>query len=83
MRRGTPGLRAGPSTFPPFVAQLTIVARCCSVRVRAARPTYAGDRRPGGHGGMMRACTAAPMSADREEICFAVSSGKGAMPPVR
>jgi hypothetical protein len=32
---------------------------------------------------MIRSCTARPMSADREEICLAVSSGNGAMPSVR
>ena len=27
-------------------------------------------------------CTAAPMRAAREEICFAVTSANGAMPPL-
>ena len=79
---GAAGLRAGPSTFPPLVAHATIAARSSAVSVRDACPAYAGERLPGGHGGMTRACTAAPMSDARAEICFAVSSGNGAMPPV-
>ena len=79
---GAAGLRAGPSTLPPFVAHATIVARCCAVSVRAACPSYAGERPPGGHGGMTRAWTAAPISDARDEICFAVWSGNGAIPPL-
>jgi hypothetical protein len=41
----------------------------------------AGERGPGGHGGIKRACVTAAMRPARDEMLFAFSNEKGAIPP--
>jgi hypothetical protein len=57
------------------------VARSRPLSIRSAWPTKAGERGPGGHGGIKRACVTAAMRPARDEMLFAFSNEKGAIPP--